>query len=180
MWSLLILGATAVAQAIVFLLSGSVALLADLIHNIGDALTAVPVGLAFWLKSARAERYSGVAVVVAIFVSACVAGFAAIERLINPLTPGYLVPLVLSGLIGFAGNWVAAGIRTGAGRKLGSPALIADGDHARADAYVSLAVVGSAALVAAGLEVADPLLGLGISALIFHIAWDSWKTVKAG
>jgi cation diffusion facilitator family transporter len=178
--SLVVLAATAVAQALVFLLSGSVALLADLIHNVGDALTALPVGFAFLLRSARAERLSGLAVVFAITVSACVAAFAAVDRLIDPLTPRYLVPLVLSGLVGFAGNWVAAGIRTAAGHRLQSAALVADGHHARADAYVSLAVVGSSALVAAGLEVADPLLGLGISALIFHIAWESWQTVQRG
>src|SRR5919198_3460728 len=144
--ALLVLGVTAALQAVVFVASGSVALLADLIHNAGDAATALPLGAAFALRSARAERWAGVAVVTAIFVSACVAGYEAIDRLVNPQPPDALGALAVAGLIGYAGNWIAARIRTRAGRRLDSPALIADGDHARADAYVSLAVVASAAV----------------------------------
>ena len=91
--------------------------------------------------------------------------------------PGALPALALAGLIGFAGNWIAAGIRTRAGRRLDSPALIADGAHARADAYVSLAVVAGAAAVAVGLDVADPLIGLAITAVILRITYESWRTI---
>lgn len=177
-WSLLVLGLTAVAQLAVFLASGSVALLADLIHNAGDAATALPLGIAFALRSARAERWAARAVVLAIFISACVAGYEAVRRLIDPQSPDALVALALAGVIGFAGNWIAAGIRTRAGRRLDSPALIADGAHARADAYVSLAVVASAAVVAMGLDIADPLIGLAITAVILKITYESWQTIS--
>jgi cation diffusion facilitator family transporter len=177
--ALLVLGLTAAAQAAVFALSGSVALLADLIHNAGDAATAIPLGIAFALRSARAERWAGVAVVIAIFVSACVAGYEAVHRLIEPADVGHLGALAAAGAVGFAGNWVAALVRSRAGRRLDSPALVADGAHARADAYVSLAVVASAAVVAIGLPIADPLIGLGITLVILRITWDSWRTVRA-
>jgi len=175
---LVVLGVTAAAQAAVFWLSGSVALLADLIHNTGDALTALPLGVAFALRSARAERWAGLAVVAAIFVSACVAGYEAVDRLIAPSEVDRLGALAAAGVVGFGGNWVAALIRTRAGRRLDSPALIADGAHARADAYVSLAVVGSAVVVALGVPVADPLIGLAITAVILRITWESWLTVS--
>jgi cation diffusion facilitator family transporter len=176
--ALAILALTTVAQAVVFVASGSIALLADLIHNGGDALTAVPLGIAFALRSARAERLAGLAVVAAIFVSACVAGAEAVHRLIDPQAPDALGALAAAGVIGFAGNWLAAIVRTRAGRRLDSPALVADGDHARADAYVSLGVVASAAVVALGLDLADPLIGLAISLLILRITWHSWRTVR--
>lgn len=158
--------------------SGSVALLADLIHNGGDALTAVPLGIAFALRSAVAERRAGLFVVGAIFVSAIVAGYEAVHRLIDPAPPTHLAVLAAAGVIGFLGNTLAARIRVSAGRRLDSPALIADGAHARADAYVSLAVVASAAVVALGLEIADPLIGLTITAVILRITWASWQTVR--
>jgi cation diffusion facilitator family transporter len=176
--SLLVLAATAAVQALIFVASGSVALLADLIHNAGDAMTALPLGIAFALRSARAERWAGLAVVAAIFVSACVAGYEAIARLISPADVEHLGALAIAGAVGFAGNWLAALVRTRAGRRLGSPALIADGAHARADAYVSLAVIASAAVVAIGVPVADPLIGLAITAVILRITWDSWRTVR--
>jgi len=100
-----------------------------------------------------------------------------VSRLINPQSPTDLIALAAAGLIGFGGNWVAGIIRTRAGKKLDSPALIADGNHARADSYVSLAVVASAIVVALGLPIADPLIGLGITAMILKITWDSWWTV---
>jgi cation diffusion facilitator family transporter len=175
--TLLVLGLTAAAQALVFVATGSVALLADLIHNAGDAATAIPLGMAFALRSARADRWAGLAVVFAIFVSACVAGYESIDRLIHPRPVDALGALALAGAIGYAGNWVAAIIRTRAGRRLDSPALIADGDHARADAYVSLGVVASAGAVAIGLDVADPLIGLAITLVILRITWQSWQTV---
>jgi cation diffusion facilitator family transporter len=173
-----VLAATAALQAAVFAASGSVALLADLIHNAGDAATAIPLAIAFALRSARAERWAGLAVVLAIFVSACVAGYEAVLRLIEPAEVERLGALAAAGAIGFAGNWLAARIRTRAGRRLDSAALVADGAHARADAYVSLAVVASAAGLAAGLEVADPLIGLAITVVILRITWQSWRTVR--
>ena len=176
--ALLVLGLTAIAQTLVFVASGSIALLADLIHNAGDAATAIPLGIAFALRSARAERIAGLFVVLAIFVSACVAGYEAVARLIDPQEVTNLVPLALAGALGFAGNWWAAMIRTRAGRRLDSAALVADGAHARADAYVSLAVVASAAAVAIGLDVADPLIGLAITLVILRITWQSWRTVR--
>jgi cation diffusion facilitator family transporter len=176
--ALLVLGLTAIAQAIVFAASGSVALLADLIHNAGDAATAVPLGLAFALRSASGERLAGLAVVLAIFVSACVAGYEAVDRLIDPREIEHVGALAAAGGLGFVGNWIAAIVRTRAGRRLDSPALIADGDHARADAYVSLAVVTSAAAVTIGLDLADPLIGLAITLVILRITWQSWQTVR--
>ncbi|HXR30206.1 MAG TPA: cation diffusion facilitator family transporter [Solirubrobacterales bacterium] len=176
--SLAVLGFTALAQVAIFIATGSIALLADLIHNFGDAATAFPLGIAFLLRSARAERVAGLFVVIAIFASACVAGYEAILRLIHPETPTHLLALAGAGAIGFAGNWVAAIIRTRAGHRLDSPALIADGNHARADSYVSLAVVATAAVVALGLPIADPLIGLAITAVILKITWDSWRTVR--
>jgi cation diffusion facilitator family transporter len=176
--SLAVLGATAAIQAVVFAASGSISLLADLIHNAGDALTAVPLGIAFALRSRRAEQYAGLAVVLAIFASAAVAGVEAIARLIHPSAPGDLWLLAAAGVVGFLGNRAAAIIRTHAGRRLDSAALIADGDHARADAYVSLAVVLSAIVVALGAPLADPIIGLAITAVILRITFSSWRTVR--
>jgi cation diffusion facilitator family transporter len=178
--ALLVLAATAAAQAVVFAASGSVALLADLIHNFGDAATAIPLGIAFALRSARAERVAGLGVVIAIFVSACVAGYEAVVRIIDPRDVEHLGALAAAGALGFAGNWIAAIVRSRAGRRLDSAALIADGAHARADAYVSLAVVASAAAVYAGLDIADPLIGLAITVVILRISRESWHTVRGG
>jgi len=178
--SLAVLGLAAVLQLLVFLASGSIALLADLIHNGGDALTAVPLGIAFLSRSQRAESCAGLAVVAAIFISAAVAGAEAIDRLIHPSAPTHLWVLAAAGVIGFLGNWIAAQVRTQAGRRLGSAALLADGNHARSDAYVSLAVVASAAVVAIGAPIADPLIGLAITLVILRITWSSWRTVRAG
>ena len=176
--SLAVLAATAIAQTLVFISSNSVALLADLIHNFGDALTAVPLGIAFALRSQVAERRAGLFVVLAIFVSACVAGYEAVVRIIDPSEPRNLGVLAAAGAVGFIGNWIAAGIRTRAGRRLDSAALVADGAHARADAYVSLAVVASAAAVAAGAAIADPIIGLAITLVILRITRDSWRTIR--
>jgi cation diffusion facilitator family transporter len=178
--SLAALGASAFVQVAIFVVSDSVALLADLIHNFGDALTAVPVGAAFLLRSASAERWAGYAVVLAIFVSACVALYQTVLRLIDPQELSHLWALAAAGLVGFAGNEVAAVVRLRAGRRLGSPALVADGYHARTDGLVSLGVVASAALVAAGAEVADPLIGLAITLVILRITRQSWLTVRHG
>jgi cation diffusion facilitator family transporter len=176
--SLGVLGATALLQVAVFVLSDSVALLADLIHNFGDALTAVPLGIAFMLRSLPAEKIAGLFVVAAIFVSACVALYETIRRLIDPQDLSHLWVLGAAGVVGFAGNEIAAQVRLRGGRRLHSPALIADGNHARVDAFVSLGVVASAILVAAGAQIADPLVGLAITAVILRITWDSWRTIR--
>jgi cation diffusion facilitator family transporter len=178
--SLAVLALTAAAQAVVYVATGSVALLADLIHNVGDALTAVPLGAAFLLRSPRAERAAGYAVVLTILVSAVTAGALAIDRMIDPLAPDHLLALALAGAIGVLGNAAAARIRLGAGRRLDSPALVADGQHARSDAIVSVGVVASALCVAAGAPLADPVIGLLITALIVRITWQSWHTIRRG
>jgi cation diffusion facilitator family transporter len=177
--SLLVLGVTAAAQVAVFVLSSSVALLADLIHNAGDALTAVPLGIAFFLRSARGERLGGLGVVLAIFVSACVALYETIQRFIHPQHLTHLWALAAAGAIGFLGNEIAAQVRLRAGRRLASAALVADGNHARIDGFVSLGVVVSAAAVAAGVRLADPIVGLAITLVILRITLDSWRTVRA-
>ncbi len=177
--SLLILGLTAALQIVVFVLSGSIALLADLIHNAGDALTAVPLGVAFLMRSFKAEKYAGYFVVATIFVSACVAFGESIDRLIDPQHLTHLWALAGAGAIGFLGNEAAALVRLRAGRRLASPALIADGNHARTDGIVSLAVVASAIFVALGLQVADPLIGMIVTVVILRITWHSYLTVRA-
>src|SRR6476660_1070308 len=139
--SLGVLGLTAVAQTLIFALTGSVALLADLIHNFGDALTAVPLGIAFFLRSYRGEKLAGLAVVLAIFVSAAVALYETIQRFIHPQHLTHLWILAAAGVIGFLGNELAARVRLRGGRQLSSRALVADGKHARIDGFVSLSVV---------------------------------------
>ena len=177
--SLAVLSGATLLQAVIFAASGSIALLAELIHNGGDALTAVPLGIAFLMRSRRAEGYAGLAVVGAIFISAVVAGVEAIGRLIHPSAPTHLWALAAAGVIGYLGNWTAAKLRTSVGRRLDSAALIADGAHARADAYVSLAVVATALVVALGAPLADPLIGLAITFVILRITWSSWRAVRA-
>jgi divalent metal cation (Fe/Co/Zn/Cd) transporter len=177
--SLAVLALAAGAQAAIFAASGSVALLADLIHNFGDALTAVPLGIAFFLGSRRGEKLAGYVVVLAIFVSACIALYETIDRLINPRTLTHLWVLASAGVIGFVGNEIAAQVRLRGGRRLDSPALIADGNHARVDAFVSLGVVASAVVVALGFPRGDPIIGLIITLVILKITWDSWRTISA-
>jgi len=177
-WSLAILGLAAAAQTLVFVLTNSVALLADLIHNVGDALTAVPLAIAFYLRSFRAEKIAGLFVVLAIFVSACVALYETIQRFIHPQQLTHLWALAAAGVIGFIGNELAAQVRLRAGRRLASPALIADGNHARVDGFVSLGVIASALLVALGFDRGDPVVGLVITLVILKITLDSWRTVS--
>ena len=177
--SLLVLGLAAIAQLLVFVLTNSVALLADLIHNFGDALTAVPLGIAFFLRSVRGETLAGLAVVLAIFISACVALYETIQRFIHPQTLTHLWALAAAGVIGFVGNELAAQIRLRAGKRLGSAAMTADGKHARIDGFVSLGVVASAIVVGLGAKIADPIIGLVITLVILKITWDSWRTVRA-
>jgi len=176
--SLVVLTITAAAQTAIYVLVLSVALLADLIHNFGDALTAIPLGLAFFLRSGRGERWAGFAVVFTIFVSACVALVQTILRFIHPHTLTHLWWLAAAGVLGFVGNEIAAQIRLHAGKRLSSPALVADGNHARTDGFVSLGVLASAGLVALGAHVADPIIGLVITLVILRITWQSWRTVS--
>jgi cation diffusion facilitator family transporter len=175
--SLAVLAATAGIQAAIFAVSGSVALLADLIHNFGDALTALPLGVAFFLRSYRGEKIAGLFVVFAIFVSAAVALYETIQRFIHPEHLTHLWVLALAGVVGFAGNEIAAQVRLRGGRRLSSPALVADGNHARVDGFVSLGVVASALLVGLGLPKADPAIGLAITLVILKVTWDSWRVV---
>ena len=176
--SLAVLAITAAAQAAIYVATGSVALLADLIHNGGDALTALPLGAAFLLRSERAERAAGRAVVGTILISAVAAGTFAVLRIVNPLAPTHLLALGLAGAVGVAGNALAARIRLAGGRRLNSGALIADGQHARSDALVSVGVIVSAAAVALGVPLVDPIIGLGITLLILRITRESWRTVR--
>jgi cation diffusion facilitator family transporter len=175
--SLAVLLVTALLQTAVFVATGSVALLADLIHNFGDALTAIPLGAAFLMHSAVAEKRAGYFVVAAIFISAAVAAAEAVNRLVHPQQIDHLPVLAIAGAIGFIGNEIAAQVRLRAGARLDSPALIADGNHARVDGLVSLAVVASAIVVALGLDVADPLIGMAITIVILRITRDSWRTI---
>ena len=176
--SLAILGVTALAQTAIFVATGSVALLADLVHNFGDAATAIPVGIAFYLRSFRAEKIAGMFVVLAIFVSACVALYETILRFIDPQPLSNLGALAAAGILGFVGNEIAAQGRLRAGSRLASPALIADGNHARVDGFVSLGVVVSAVGVALGFELADPIVGFAITLVILKVTRDSWRTVR--
>jgi len=176
--SLAVLAVTTLIQALVYVATDSIALLADLIHNAGDALTALPLGVAFLLRSERAERWAGLAVVFTIFISAVTAGAFAVGRLISPLPPAHLLALALAGVVGVIGNAVAARVRLKGGRRLDSAALIADGQHAQSDAIVSVGVVLTAAVVALGAPIADPIIGLLITGLILRITWESWRTVR--
>ena len=178
--SLAVLLVTSVVQLAVFMLSGSVALLTDVIHNGGDALTAIPLGIAFFLRSRRGERWAGYVVVAVILASALLALYEVIDRFLHPQTPTHLWALFLAGIVGVIGNEVAAVIRWRAGKRLDSPALIADGIHARADGYVSAGIIASAAFIALGLPIADPIIGLVITGLILHSTWESWTTIRRG
>ncbi len=178
--SLAALAVTAALQALVVVLTGSVALLGDTLHNVADALTAVPLLVAFGLARrpptdrftygyGRAEDLAGLFVVAMITLSSVVAGYEAIRRLLDPQPVTYLWAVAAAGVIGFAGNELVARYRIRVGREIGSAALVADGLHARTDGFTSLAVVLGAAGVAAGLPWADPLIGLLIAVAILGV-----------
>ncbi|HVA10699.1 MAG TPA: cation diffusion facilitator family transporter [Candidatus Dormibacteraeota bacterium] len=169
---------TALVQLWIFTTSHSVALLADTIHNAGDALTAIPLGLAFFFRSKRGEQLSGYLIVLLIFSSAIITLYQVINRFIHPHTPSHLLAILVAGIIGVLGNEFAAVIRWRAGKQLDSPALIADGNHARTDGIVSAGVILSTILIGIGLPIADPLIGLAIVALILRSSWQSWQTIK--
>lgn len=187
-WSFAILMATALLQIIVVFLSGSVALLADTIHNFGDAATAIPLGIAFAFAKlkptkrftygyGRVEDFAGIVVVLIILFSAIVAGYEAIDRLFHPQVVTHLWAIVAASVIGFLGNESVAVFRIRVGKKINSAALIADGYHARTDGWTSLAVLFGAVGVWFGFPLADPLIGLGITIAILFIVWDSMKAV---
>lgn len=187
-WSFVGLTATALLQVIVVLLSDSVALLADTIHNFGDAATAVPLGIAFLLARlkpsrrftfgyGRVEDLAGVLIVLTILFSAVVAGYEAVQRLLHPQPVAHLWAVVAASLIGFLGNEAVAVFRIKVGKEIGSAALVADGYHARVDGWTSLAVLLGALGVWLGFPLADPLVGLGITVAILGIVWQSAKAV---
>ena len=186
--SLLALAVTAALQVGVVLISGSVALLADTVHNFADALTAVPLGIAFWLGRrkptkrytygyGRAEDLAGIFIVAMIALSAAVAAWEAIHRLMDPQDVRNVGWVVAAGLIGFAGNELVAVYRIRVGREIGSAALVADGLHARTDGLTSLAVVVGAAGVAAGWQLADPIVGLLITVVILFVLEDAARDI---
>jgi cation diffusion facilitator family transporter len=187
-WSLVGLLITSLLQAVVFWLSGSVALLADLIHNVGDAMTALPLGLAFWAGRwkpterfaygyGRLEDLAGVAIVAIIFFSALITAYESIDRFYHPQPLHHLGALAIAALIGFIGNELVAVFRMKVGREINSAALIADGQHALADGLVSLAVLVSAIFVGWGYPWADPAIGLVITGVLLKIVWESGQTI---
>lgn len=187
-WSFVGLLLTALFQVVVVLLSGSVALLADTIHNFGDAATAIPLGVAFWLARrppsrrfsyglGRVEDFAGLAIVGMIIVSAAVATYEAINRLIHPQPVTYLAAVIVASIVGFLGNEAVAIFRIRVGRQIGSAALVADGHHARVDGWTSLSVLFGALGVWAGFPLADPIVGLLISAAIYVLVWQSARAI---
>jgi cation diffusion facilitator family transporter len=187
-WSFIGLFFTAAFQIVIVCLSGSVALLADTIHNFGDAATAIPLWFAFrlarWRPSnrftygyGRLEDLAGVAVVLTILISAIVAEYEAINRFFHPQGVTYLWAVVVASVIGFLGNEAVAVFRIRVGQEIGSAALVADGHHARVDGFTSLAVLFGALGVWMGYPLADPVVGLLITLAILRIVWDSMKSV---
>lgn len=182
--SLLVLAATAVAQAVVVWFSGSVALLSDTLHNFADALTAIPLGIAFLVGRraatrrytygfGRAEDLAGIFIVITIAASAVFAGYEAVQRLLHPQEVRHLAIVAAAGVIGFVGNELVARYRISVGKRIGSAALVADGFHARTDGFTSLAVLLGAAGVAIGWQWADPVIGLLIMAAILLVLKDA-------
>jgi cation diffusion facilitator family transporter len=187
-WSFIALLVTALAQLAVVALSGSVALLADTIHNFADAATALPLGLAFWLARraatrrfayglGRVEDLAGIAIVVTILASALVAGYQAVSRLLDPQPVGMLGAVIGASVVGFLGNEAVAVFRIRVGRQIGSAALVADGYHARVDGWTSLAVLVGALGVWAGYPLADPAVGLLITGAIVWLGIQAGRTV---
>lgn len=187
-WSFVILAITAALQMIVVFISGSVALAADMIHNVADATTAIPLWIAFVLVRrkptptfnyglGRVEDIAGMAIILIILFSAIVAAWESVDRLMNPEPITQLLWVAIAGVIGFVGNEAVAIFRIKVGREMNSAALIADGYHARTDGLTSLAVVIGAAGVWAGFPLADPIIGLLITIAIFGIVWQSARAV---
>ncbi|MFI6549140.1 cation diffusion facilitator family transporter [Streptomyces prunicolor] len=186
--SLAVLGVTALVQAVVVLVSGSVALLGDTVHNAADALTAVPLGIAFVLGRraatrrftygyGRAEDLAGIAIVLTIAASAAFAAWAAVDRLLDPRPMSHVPVVAVAALVGFVGNEGVARYRMRVGREIGSAALVADGLHARTDGFTSLAVLVGAGGSALGWQLADPVVGLAITAAIALVLRDAAREV---
>jgi cation diffusion facilitator family transporter len=186
--SLMVLGVTAIAQGVIVALSGSVALLGDALHNAADALTAVPLGVAFVLGRrrptrrytygyGRAEDLAGIAIVAVIALSTAVAAFVAVQRLAHPRPVTHLTAVAIAAALGFLGNEITARYRVTAGRRIGSASLVADGLHARADGFTSLAVLAGAGGVALGWTWADPVVGLLITVAITVVGWQAGRQV---
>ncbi|RPE45619.1 cation diffusion facilitator family transporter [Streptomyces sp. Ag109_O5-1] len=186
--SLAVLGVTALVQAVVVILSGSVALLGDTVHNAADALTAVPLGIAFVLGRraanrrftygyGRAEDLAGIAIVLTITASAAFAAWTAVDRLLDPRPVTHVPAVAVAALAGFAGNEWVARYRIRVGRDIGSAALVADGLHARTDGFTSLAVLLGAGGSALGWQLADPIVGLTITAAIALVLRDAAREV---
>ena len=187
-WSLLVLLVTGGIQIAVVLLSGSVALLADTMHNFGDAFTALPLWIAFRLGQrrptrrftyglGRVEDLAGVVIVLIILGSAAFAAYESIDRILNPRDISNLWAVAVAAAVGFAGNEGVALFRIKVGKEIGSAALVADGYHARIDGLTSLAVLAGAVGVWLGFPLADPIVGLIITAAILRIVWQSGKAV---
>lgn len=187
-WSFIALFITATAQLVVVVMSHSVALMADMIHNFGDATTAIPLTIAFVLGKrppsrrftyglGRVEDLAGLAVVMMILASAIVAGYVAIERLVHPQPVHNLVAVMVASVIGFLGNEGVAIFRIKVGKEISSAALIADGYHARTDGWTSLAVLVGAVGVHLGYPIADPIIGLVITVAILFVVWQSVRAV---
>lgn len=187
-WSFVGLMATALLQVVVVTVTGSVALLADTVHNFADAATAIPLGVAFWLARrgatrrfnyglGRVEDLAGLAIVLTILASALVVGYESVTRLLQPRPVQHLWAVILASVVGFAGNEAVAIFRIRVGREIGSAALIADGYHARVDGWTSLAVFVGALGVWAGYPLADPVVGVLISAAIFLLVWQSARVI---
>jgi len=187
-WSLVGLLITALLQAVVFWFSGSVALLADLIHNVGDAMTALPLGIAFFISRrkptprfsygfARLEDIAGVIIVSIVLLSAMITAYESVERFYHPQPLHHLGALAIAAFVGFLGNEIVAFFRLRVGQEIHSAALMADGYHAMADGLVSLAVLLSAVGVGLGYNWADPMMGLIITAVLLKIVWESGQTI---
>lgn len=189
-WSFVGLFATAVFQIIIVFFSGSVALLADMIHNVGDAATAIPLWIAFRLVRrkpnkrftygyGRVEDLAGLAIVLTILLSAIIAGYETIDRFFHPQTIRHLWAVIVASVVGFLGNEGVAQFRIKVGNEIGSAALVADGHHARVDGLTSLAVLFGAVGVWLGYPLADPIIGLLITIAILRIVWESGKSIFA-
>lgn len=187
-WSFIILMITFLIQVVIVIFTGSVALLADTIHNLGDAVTAIPLGIAFLFALrkpslrftygfGRVEDLAGVIIVLIILFSAVVAGYEAVDRIIHPQEIRNIWAVIIASIIGFIGNEGVALFRIKVGKEIGSAALVADGYHARIDGFTSLAVLFGAVGVIIGFPLADPIIGLLITLTILKIVWDSVKKV---
>jgi cation diffusion facilitator family transporter len=187
-WSFVGLFLTTLIQTFIFYFSGSIALLADAIHNLGDGCTAVPLGIAFILGKrkpskrftygyGRVEDFAGLVVVLTILASAAFAGYESINRFFHPKPVGYLWAVAIGAIVGFIGNESVAVFRIKVGKEMGSAALIADGYHARTDGIASLTVLVSAIGVYLGYPLADPIIGIVMTILILRIVWESAAAV---